>query len=141
LGLKKEMRMKKTYDQIREEKIKKLKGFLFSLVVNKDNVDRMPFRSIISYAINTFKLGLISKKDYNHLYRYFYRLKTKRKKLVEEKRISEEFLILLYKKLQNDEITHEYVRKVLNLVKPYLGNARYKEWEKIISNLKKNESD
>jgi hypothetical protein len=133
--------MKKTYDQVREEKIKKIKGFLFNFVIREDDVDRMPFKSILHYILNSFKLGLVSKKDYRHLYDYFRSLKRKREKLLEEKRISEEFLTLLYKKLQNDEITYEYARKVLNLVKPYLGNAKYKEWRKILSNLNKDESN
>lgn len=116
--------MRKTYDQVREEKIKKLKNYLFTLVIYKDNIERMPFRSIISFAINTFKLGPVGKEDYKHLYRYFYRLKRKRKMLVEEKRISEEFLILVYKKLQGNEITFEYARKVLEFVKPYITNDK-----------------
>jgi hypothetical protein len=127
--------MKKTYDQVRDEKIRKIKGFLFNFVISNEKADRMPFQSVLIYILNSFKLGFVSRKDYRMLYGYFYRLKKKRRKLVEEKRISEEFLTLVYKKLQSREITYEYARKVLDLVKPYLGNTKYNEWNKVFSNL------
>ncbi len=126
--------MRKTADQVRDEKIRKIKGFLFHLVVNKD-VERMPFKSILTYILNSFKLGFVGKKDYMHLYRYFYKLKKKRGKLVEEKRISEEILLLLYKKLQNNEITYSYARKMLDLAKPYIGSKKYAEYIKVFSAL------
>ena len=133
--------MRKTYDQVRDEKIRKIKGFIFNFVVSKEEhtVMNIPFKSLLTYILNSFKLGLVSKKDYKLLYKYFYKLKKKRSKLIEEKRISEEFLTLIYKKLQNNEITYGYAKKVLDLTKPYIGNARYNEWMKIFSNL--NEDD
>ena len=133
--------MKKTYDQVRDEKIKKIKRFLFYVVVNNDKVDRMPFRSVLSYVLNTFKLGLVSKKDYAYLYRYFYKLRKKRRKLIEEKRMSEDILLLLHKKLQNDEISYGYAKKVLDLVRPYLSSAKYSEWNKVFSALKNDDND
>jgi hypothetical protein len=127
--------MKKTYDQVIEEKVKKLKGYLFNTVVNRDNIERMPFNSVLKYGIETFKLGYVGRKDYNRLYRYFTKLKKKRDKLVEERRISEEFLITVYKKLQNKEITYEYARKILDIAKPYIGSTKYSEWKKIFLSL------
>lgn len=133
--------MRRTADQIRQDKIKKIKRSLFSLVIRDDRVERMTFETILTNIINSFNLGRVSKEDYNFLYRYFYKLKKNRKKLVEERRISEEVITLLYKKLQNDEITYDYAKEMLNLLKPYFTNAEYREWNKIFSALRRHDKD
>lgn len=131
---------KKTAKEVREEKIRKIKGFIFNFMIREDDdkVQNMPFRKLLDYAIDTFKLGTVSRSDYDRLWEYYHKIKKNRNKHLEEKRFAEETLLQLYRKVQAGEITADFARQFLEIVKQYLGKDKYREWRRIFVSFKKN---
>jgi len=135
MGIRKE---RKTAKDVREEKIRKIKGFIFNFVIREDDerVESLPFRKLLDYAIDTFKLGTVSKSDYDRLREYYSKTKKNRSKYIEEKRFAEDTLVQLYKKVQSEEITADFARQMLEVFKQHLGREKYREWRRIFVSLK-----
>jgi hypothetical protein len=132
---------KKTAKDVREEKIRKIKGFIFNFILreNEERVQNLPFRKLLDYAIDTFKLGTVSRSDYDRLWEYYHKIKKNRNKHLEEKRLAEEILLQLYRKVQTGEITADFARQFLETVKQYLGRDKYREWRRIFVSFKKSQ--